>query len=256
MTQDQESGRIFAGDVGLEDWEEINEIVRGANYGWNLGEGKLTLDDLPNGYKDPIYAYENDGSSGCAITGVASYSTTKLVFPSEYHGVLFYSDYCAGEIRTIDPNTGRNLGVFASGINYPLNLIFNQSGSMYYIERNAAGSGDIIDNTLTRFGRIWKVSYTNSKEPLISVQPVDLRLLPGDNAYFSVSVFGQDLQYRWYQDGQILDGAVGDTLFIKSVKLDDHGKTYTCKISNDFGALETRSASLSVFANTFSSDYS
>jgi len=250
MTQDYKSGRIFAGDVGLEDWEEINEIVRGANYGWNFGEGKLTLNDLPDGYKDPIYAYENDGSSGCAITGVASYSTTKLVFPAKYHGVLFYSDYCAGEIRTIDPNTGRNLGVFASGINYPLNLIFTQDGEMYYIERNAAGSGEIIDNTLTRFGRIWKVSYTNSKVPTISVQPQDVRLVPGDDAAFKVSVFGKDLQYSWYQDSQKIQGAFADTLLVESVQLADHGKTYFCRVSNEFGELQTRSALLSVFANT------
>lgn len=34
------SGRIYVNDVGASSWEEVNQIIKGANYGWPIVEGK------------------------------------------------------------------------------------------------------------------------------------------------------------------------------------------------------------------------
>jgi glucose/arabinose dehydrogenase len=36
---DSRSGALFVGDVGQNDIEEVDVVVRGGNYGWNFKEG-------------------------------------------------------------------------------------------------------------------------------------------------------------------------------------------------------------------------
>ncbi len=54
---------MFSNDVGETTWEEINEGVAGANYGWPLTEGPTS----DAGFVSPLFAYTH--ASGCAITG-------------------------------------------------------------------------------------------------------------------------------------------------------------------------------------------
>jgi len=51
------TGRIFINDVGEGTWEEINDGVAGANYGWPNCEGAC---NPPNpSYRDPLYQYSH-----------------------------------------------------------------------------------------------------------------------------------------------------------------------------------------------------
>jgi glucose/arabinose dehydrogenase len=59
---------VLINDVGQDTWDEINQLERGANYGWNVYEGP---ESNPQ-YVDPNFAYGHDGdpaTTGCAITG-------------------------------------------------------------------------------------------------------------------------------------------------------------------------------------------
>lgn len=67
---DRFTGDLYAGDVGAADWEEINSIVSGGNYGWPIREGRTcyqaeTCD--ATGLIDPVFDY--DHSVGTAIVG-------------------------------------------------------------------------------------------------------------------------------------------------------------------------------------------
>src|SRR3712207_6534901 len=65
------SSRLLINDVGENTWEEINEGVAGANYGWPAAEGPTTDPAL----RSPFYSYQHDAGDvrGCAVTGGAFY---------------------------------------------------------------------------------------------------------------------------------------------------------------------------------------
>ncbi len=96
---DRETGELWAGDVGQNDWEEIDVIQKGKNYGWRLLEGKhcfnpesgcRTTDNLV----DPVTEY--DHSSGqCSVTGGYVYHGTKI---PALQGTYIFGDFCTGTI--------------------------------------------------------------------------------------------------------------------------------------------------------------
>jgi glucose/arabinose dehydrogenase len=82
FTIDQPTGRIFLGDVGEATYEEVNEVVKGGDYGWSWREGMHDFEgepeptEPPPGYenfrKDPIFEYDHtdDGvGNDAVITG-------------------------------------------------------------------------------------------------------------------------------------------------------------------------------------------
>ena len=49
MSFDRKHGDLYVGDVGQNDIEEVNRVVAGGNYGWNIKEGTLFFN--PNGVR-------------------------------------------------------------------------------------------------------------------------------------------------------------------------------------------------------------
>ena len=89
---------IWCGDVGQNDWEEIDTITSGGNFGWNIMEG-MHCYDPPSGCPTdgltlPLWEYGHDGGR-CAITGGFIYRGTSLPGLS---GKFVYADFCTGEI--------------------------------------------------------------------------------------------------------------------------------------------------------------
>ena len=124
--------RIFCNDVGQNTWEEINRVVKGANYGWPLVEGKGSI----AGFQNPVVAYAHQGKtvSGCAIIGAAFYNPTTTQFPSSYVGDYFYGDFCGGWIRKYDI-ASRKSKSFATGLNNLTDLQVAADGTLYVLER-------------------------------------------------------------------------------------------------------------------------
>lgn len=133
-----DSGRIFINDVGQNTWEEINDGLAGANYGWPDSEGPT---DDP-GITGPLYAYQHhDGNpTGCAITGGTFYKPDAMQFPAEYDGDYFFADLCGSWIWRLDLPSGE-ASEFATDLPAaPVDLKVDSAGSLYYLARGAGSN--------------------------------------------------------------------------------------------------------------------
>jgi quinoprotein glucose dehydrogenase len=101
MEFDPQTKALWAADVGQNLWEEIDLIVRGGNYGWNLREG--THPFAPNGGQprkdliEPIWEYHHD--IGKSITGGNVYRGQKV---PQLAGKYLYADYVSGVVWALD----------------------------------------------------------------------------------------------------------------------------------------------------------
>ena len=127
------TGRMFINDVGENTWEEINDGLSGANYGWPITEGESTDARFVN----PLFTYGHGTGPtvGCAITGGAFYNPPTVRFPS-YVGKYFFADNCSGWIRTYDPAADTASG-FATGAGAVVDLEVSSSGKLYYLNRSS-----------------------------------------------------------------------------------------------------------------------
>ena len=93
---DRETGALWAGDVGQNRYEEIDLILPGLNYGWNVMEGFECFAGSGCDKADltaPVISY--DHSEGCSVSGGYVYRGARL--PSLY-GAYIYGDFCSGNV--------------------------------------------------------------------------------------------------------------------------------------------------------------
>lgn len=103
MSFDRETGDLWAGDVGQNRWEEIDLIIRGGNYGWNLREGKHPFrSGRPlTPMSDPVLEYNR--AEGESVTGGYVYRGSAI---PELEGAYVYADYANGRIRALRYENG------------------------------------------------------------------------------------------------------------------------------------------------------
>jgi glucose/arabinose dehydrogenase len=95
MSFDRQTGDLWAGDVGQNSWEEVDLIVKGGNYGWNIREAKHPFADgtAKDQLIEPLAEYPH--SEGLSITGGYVYRGKN--YPS-LQGIYLYGDYATGRI--------------------------------------------------------------------------------------------------------------------------------------------------------------
>jgi uncharacterized repeat protein (TIGR03806 family) len=97
---DKETGELWGADVGQAKFEEVDRIVLGGNYGWNVREGMHCYAD-PNcsseGFIDPVVEY--DHSQGVSITG--GYVYRGATIPA-LTGKFVYGDFGSGHIWAVE----------------------------------------------------------------------------------------------------------------------------------------------------------
>ncbi len=133
---DHETGRIFVADVGADDWEEVNLVEAGGNYGWPMMEGTHCYppgtDCDPTGLELPIYEYTIRDVEHCAIIGGEVYRGER--YPG-LEGVYFFGDWCSGVIWSLLERDGEweaqtqldsNLRISSFGL--------DEDGEMYVVD--------------------------------------------------------------------------------------------------------------------------
>lgn len=100
---DRDTGELWLGDVGQGQWEEVDRVERGGNYGWNAMEGTHCYESGcdPDGFELPAAEYSHD--SGCSITGGYVYRGGAI--PS-LEGQYLYADFCSGTLWSLDTGGG------------------------------------------------------------------------------------------------------------------------------------------------------
>ena len=104
---DRDNDDLWIGDVGQDEWEEIDRLPaadgggKGANLGWSEMEGSHPYNDgtEPDGAVLPVYEYAHgDEEGGCSITGGAVYRGTEV---DGLAGAYVFADYCTGIVRAV-----------------------------------------------------------------------------------------------------------------------------------------------------------
>lgn len=134
MAFDQETGNLWAADVGQNLWEEINIIQKGGNYGWNKREATHWFrpdgnDQTTDAMIDPVFEYHHD--VGKSITGGNVYRGSKV---PELVGKYVYADYVSGGLWALETDNGTaKVNYSLEGKDHPVMSFGNdQQGELYF----------------------------------------------------------------------------------------------------------------------------
>ena len=157
--------RFYINDVGQNAWEEIDEGVAGADYGWNVREGHCANGSTTNcgpppaGMTNPIFDYGRADRCG-SITGGAFVPAGN--WPSSYVGTYLFGDYVCGRIFQLVPNGsgGFDRVTLADGLgaSSAVHLTFgpHSTGTALYYTTYAGG------------GAVRRIAYTVGNRPPVA----------------------------------------------------------------------------------------
>jgi len=115
---DRKTGKLWAGDVGQNAWEEIDVVERGKNYGWAVREGNHCYDppvhlkifgsgecgEADKGLTPPVFEFSQRRGDR-SVTGGYVYRGKRN---PGLGGKYVYGDFVSGRIWAFDPATGHN----------------------------------------------------------------------------------------------------------------------------------------------------
>ena len=191
---ERDTGQIFTNDVGQGAMEEVDLVLPGRDYGWNVREGSCAQGREsgptcgPSSYEDPIHAYGR--STGCtSITGGAFAPRT---WPAPYVASYLFADFVCGKIfsRSADGRTVREL---ANGL--------GRSSAVHLEMVRLDGRDVLVYTTYADGGELRVLTPTGngaptaalSASPVAGEAPLDVRL----DASGSRDPDGDDLTYAF-----------------------------------------------------------
>lgn len=147
---DRLTGDLYIGDVGQNEWEEIDfspaGSAGGTNFGWDFREGTHPYEGTPPAdasLTDPIFEYAH--GEGCSVTGGYVYRGQAL---PEFRGIYLFADYCSGRLwgslhgadgawqtQLLFSQTGMNITSFGQDGQGEIYLVNQQDGGVYRLQR-------------------------------------------------------------------------------------------------------------------------
>ncbi|MFI5236574.1 MAG: PQQ-dependent sugar dehydrogenase, partial [Ignavibacteriales bacterium] len=130
---DPVTGSLWAGDVGQGDWEEIDIIENGKNYGWRCYEGNHNYTTSGCNYPEYIFpVWEYSHSLGYSITGGYVYRGQNV---PELTGKYIYADYGSKRVwaLTYDGITPTTNDLLLTAINNPTSFGVDQQNELYIV---------------------------------------------------------------------------------------------------------------------------
>lgn len=180
---DPATGAILLADVGLSEYEEIDEVFGGDNFGWPFREGPLirTPPDCsePGGagattYDPPIIAvHQSEGFSAILTAGIYRPPLgATATWPSTYWGNLFFGNFYYSQLRRLIRSGGDWLLAptvpgqptpldWATEIVYVSDFLEGPDGSLYWLK-----AWDDAFNPIS--GMVRRIRYTG---PPVGVAP-------------------------------------------------------------------------------------
>ena len=154
---DAATGFIIEAENGgdlTDDFDEVNRIVPGANFGWPrvFGDGWSTSGrtNRIEGFVSPWFAYKRNTGASC--TGATIYRAPAAGggFPAKYQGTLFYADFSRKSVRTapLDPATGKpgeSEPFMQGGTAGAVALRTGPDGALYFITHGGATKASTND---------------------------------------------------------------------------------------------------------------
>ncbi|MBX3186335.1 MAG: PQQ-dependent sugar dehydrogenase [Labilithrix sp.] len=164
---DTVTGELWAGDVGQGKYEEIDRIVLGGNYGWNVREGKHCFNATTcptEGFIDPVVEYGR--ADGVSVTGGYVYRGSKL--PALY-GKYVYGDFGSGRIWAVDQTPeGAFVALLLAQTNFKISTFAQDADGEIYVADYATGKINQLlpgDETAPPEGPGVKLSETGCLDP-------------------------------------------------------------------------------------------
>jgi len=158
---DRVTGDLWLGDVGQNNYEEIDIISSGGNYGWNIMEGAHCYNAAScdqTGLILPVAEYAH--TQGFAVTGGYVYRGSAISF---LQGHYLYGDYATGRIWALEKtgqgqytstellDTSLNIASFAEDHDGELYVV-NLGGSILKITGDSGGQTARIPSLLSDWG--------------------------------------------------------------------------------------------------------
>jgi glucose/arabinose dehydrogenase/PKD repeat protein len=263
------TNEVWIGDVGWNDWEEINRLVSPTaapvdNFGWPCYEG----DGRQNGYDAanlalcenlyaagtaavvaPYFRYHHNDLvvpndvcplGGSSVAGMSFAFSTGSSYPEEYRGALFFADYTRRCIWVVPIGTNglpdfSKRRTFVGGATQPIDLQIGPGGDLFYV---ALG------------GSIRRIRYFNTNQPPIAVATANptngaAPLTVAFNGSGSSDPDGNALAFAWDLDG---DGAFDDAAAATASFTYTQPGNYIARlrVTDPSGAMGTSAVTISV----------